>query len=74
MNTLLVSEAAAAGLLDLSVKTLQQSRYTGHGAAADLPYHKLGRSVRYSVAEIQRWLAAHVQRPDGRPMPEGPGY
>jgi predicted DNA-binding transcriptional regulator AlpA len=50
---LAVPEAAAARLLSLSPRTLWGLRRKGDG-----PRHaRIGGSIRYSVAELHRWLA-----------------
>ena len=47
-----VNEKVAAKLVGMSVKTLQNHRYLG------LPptYVKLGKSIRYRVADLQAYL------------------
>lgn len=47
-----VTEKVAAEMIGLSVKTLQNHRYLG------LPptYVKLGKSIRYRVADLQAYL------------------
>jgi len=53
---LAVSEAEAARLLGISARTLWRLRHDGRG-----PRHAMvGCSVRYSLAEIQRWLAGQT--------------
>lgn len=52
-GVLAVPEAAAARLLSLSPRTLWGLRRNGDG-----PRHvRIGGSIRYSVAELHRWLA-----------------
>lgn len=41
-----------------SVKTLQNQRVTGGG----IPFLKLGRSVRYRLADVVAWETAHLRR------------
>ena len=48
----LLSEKEAAILLDWSVKTLQARRMRGEPPK----FHKLGRSVRYSMTELQAFV------------------
>jgi helix-turn-helix protein len=48
----LMNEYEAADVLALSVRTLQKFRVTGRGPA----FHKLGRAVRYDMAEIERFV------------------
>jgi predicted DNA-binding transcriptional regulator AlpA len=45
----------AATRTGLSVATLEKKRVYGNGPA----FLKLGRSVRYRVADLDRWLAEH---------------
>ena len=51
----LVDEQIAASYTGKSVRTLQQYRYRGEGP----PYIKAGRSVRYSLRDLDAWLLAH---------------
>jgi hypothetical protein len=48
----LVNETLAADLLCQSVRTLQKWRTSGAGPA----YYKFGRSVRYSLVDLNQWL------------------
>lgn len=50
----LVDEHEAAALLGLSVKTLRRWRWAGR----ELPFVKLGGSVRYDLADIDAYVAA----------------
>ena len=52
LKTKVVTEKVAAEMIGLSVKTLQNHRYLG------LPptYVKLGKSIRYRVADLQTYL------------------
>jgi hypothetical protein len=57
----LVDENAAAALLDCRTQTLRnwRSQEPARGPA----YHKIGRNVRYSLADLQEFLrACRVQR------------
>lgn len=45
-----------ARLLGISPSSLEKARSTGHGPYACLPYHKIGRSVRYRRADIESFL------------------
>ena len=47
-----LKEKEVAALIDVSVYTLRQHRYKGVG----LPYVKYGKSVRYSIADIEAYL------------------
>jgi excisionase family DNA binding protein len=49
----LISEKEAARLLSLSVKTLQNDRMVRRG----LPYHKIGRAVRYSLSDVEQYVS-----------------
>lgn len=58
---LAVSEAAAARLLSLSPRTLWGLRRTARG-----PRHvRIGGSIRYSVAELRRWLNEQASTAEG---------
>jgi excisionase family DNA binding protein len=50
----LVNETEAARILDMSVKTLRRWRWAGK----ELPYHKIGRAVRYDKAELEAYIAS----------------
>lgn len=50
----MLNEKQAAELLGLSVKTLQNWRYTGLNGPH---FHKIGRCVRYHRDELDRFLA-----------------
>lgn len=47
-----LTEKEVAVLTRLSLSTLRAHRFTGRG----LPYAKLGRTVRYSAAEVERYM------------------
>ena len=57
-----VDEKKAAAYVGLSVKTLQARRAT-HKVPA---YIKVGRSVRYRIADLDAFLAAHRVDPEAR--------
>lgn len=57
-----VDEKQAASYVNLSVKTLQ-ARRAAHKAPAFL---KIGRSVRYRMADLEAFLAACRVDPEGR--------
>lgn len=60
----LLSTSQAAEYLGLASGTLRVWRHTGR---ADQPaYVKCGTRVRYSPAELRRWVASREQRPRGR--------
>ncbi len=50
---LAVSEAVASRLLGVSPRTLWQLRHDGRGPR----YGRVGKSIRYSVSELHRYLA-----------------
>jgi len=51
-----VNETAAAQNLGLAVSTIQKLRLRGGGPK----FLKLGRAVRYRVADLESWLDARV--------------
>lgn len=57
--TQMLSTRDAARMMGLSTRTLQAGR-AGQGACRDLRYHRCGRAARYSVADIEAWLAARA--------------
>jgi hypothetical protein len=57
-----VDEKQAASYVNLSVKTLQ-ARRAAHKTPAFL---KIGRSVRYRLADLDTFLAAHRVDPEAR--------
>lgn len=50
-----LTEKEAAAMTGLSVSTLQKQRCYHRG----MPYSKIGRSVRYSINDIQAFMKAH---------------
>ena len=48
-----LTEKQVAELLSCSLSRLRQDRHKSRG----LPYSKMGRSVRYSVADVERYMA-----------------
>ena len=58
MNPLL-SQRDAARLLSVSTRTLERWRRTGE---VDLPFVKLGNSVRYRLEAIERCVASRTVR------------
>jgi predicted DNA-binding transcriptional regulator AlpA len=55
--TTLLSSNNAANFLGYSGNTLRNSRYTGTLASVNAPPHiKLGKSVRYSIEDLNDWL------------------
>ena len=58
MATLLTSREVAA-LLSVSVRSLERWRVSGK---VDLPFVKLGNSVRYRLEDIERCVASRTVR------------
>lgn len=56
VTPLAVDEDAAAARIGLAVSTLQKKRVSGDGP----PFVKLGRAVRYRLADLDAWVAARV--------------
>lgn len=54
---MLLTEEQLAERWGIASKTLANKRCNGEGP----PYIKLGRLVRYDVAQIDAWLAARVR-------------
>lgn len=52
----LITEAAAADYLGISIRTIQAWRVRGGGPS----YVKMGKSVRYRPSDIQSWIEAHL--------------
>lgn len=52
----LLTEAQAAQVLSLSIRTLQSWRVRGSGPL----FVRAGRAVRYRRADIQRWVEANT--------------
>ncbi|GFM38650.1 helix-turn-helix domain-containing protein [Desulfovibrio psychrotolerans] len=47
-----LTEKEVAAITRLSLSTLRAHRFAGRG----IPYAKIGRSVRYSATEVQRYM------------------
>lgn len=62
--TTLLTEASAARYLNLSVGLLKASRLTRPRCDGP-PYIRVGRAVRYSLADLNAWLDARRVTPDG---------
>ena len=56
-----LGEQEVAKLLGLSVQTLRNRRFLGHPPA----YVKLGRSVRYLLADVLAWAENNKVTPRG---------
>lgn len=54
-----VNEKEAAKHLSISVKWMQQARLYGYGPK----YIKIGRSVRYNVADLDAYIASRTVNP-----------
>lgn len=50
-----LTEKEVAAITRISISTLRAHRFNGRG----IPYAKLGRSVRYSAAEVQKYMSDH---------------
>ena len=55
INPLAVNEKTASAMIGLSIQTLRNDRSMRRG----LPYLKVGRSVRYLVADVEAYLMAN---------------
>ena len=51
-----LTEKAVSQLTGISISTLQKARFFRKG----IPYSKIGRSVRYSIKDVQAFMAAHM--------------
>ncbi len=56
----LLKETEVARLLNCHVQSLRNSRFSGKG----LPFYKIGKSVRYDPADIERYLQDHRIEPE----------
>ena len=63
----LIAEKELAERLGISVRTLRQWRYWGRGPR----FIKLGKAVRYSVADIEAYIASN-RRQSTRPTGASP--
>lgn len=61
-TTKFLTEKQAATLLGLSLSTLQQRRFKGQQP----PYHKIGKSVRYDVADLLKFAESCRVNPTSR--------
>ncbi len=52
----LLTQAEAAELLAVQPASLEKWRWAGEGPR----YHKVGRLVRYSLEDLERWLAGRA--------------
>jgi hypothetical protein len=60
----LLTEQKAAARTGLSVHTLAKHRKLGKG----IPFIRLGRTIRYRTADVERFLIEHLVEP-GKPKP-----
>jgi len=67
-----VDEKAAAEHLGVSVAFLRADRYRGHVGARTPgpPFYRVGRAIRYDIADLDAWLAA--RRVDRAARPTAP--
>jgi predicted DNA-binding transcriptional regulator AlpA len=56
----LIDEKVAAKYLGMSRTWLRKCRCSGIGGP---PFHRLGRSIRYSVADLDAWLSENRHDP-----------
>ena len=65
----LVTEKEVSSILSIPLQTLRNHRSKGCG----LPYHKLGRSIRYSVLDVEEYLSSHkISTTDNSSTRRGP--
>ena len=50
-----LTEKAVSQLTGISISTLQKARFFRKG----IPYSKIGRSVRYSIKDVQAFMTSH---------------
>ncbi len=55
-DNILVDQDGASKLIGISAATLQKWRSTGENR---LPYVKIGRSARYSTADLREYIDRH---------------
>ena len=60
MNTSMIDRRQAAEFLGVAVGTLANWECTGRNR---LPHVKIGKRVRYRVADLERWIASRVVNP-----------
>jgi excisionase family DNA binding protein len=61
----LLTQAEAAELLCLGERTLERLRLVGGGPK----FVRLGRSIRYRLADVEAWVAARVVGSTSEPIP-----
>ena len=52
-NIQLINERCLAEITGQSLQTLRNNRHKGRG----IPYHKIGRSVRYSMGDVKKYIS-----------------
>ena len=62
----LLTQSEAARVLRLSERTLERMRVSGTGAR----FVRCGRSIRYRLSDIERWIAARVVGSTSEPIKE----
>lgn len=67
-DVVLLTPRETAKRLCCSERKLERHRLHGDGP----PFLKFGGSVRYSVAELEAWIAANVRRSTSDPGPQPP--
>lgn len=57
----LIDEAAAAQYISMSVAFLRADRCRGRTGSRTVgpPWYKFGRSIKYSIDDLDAWVAAH---------------
>jgi predicted DNA-binding transcriptional regulator AlpA len=53
-----ITETEASQITGMSVAWFQRMRWAGGG----IPYSKLGRAVRYNVADVLQWMESRKRR------------
>jgi len=61
-NDVLVGQIVAGQILDIPPATLQKWRSTNE---VDLPYIKIGRSIKYRTTDLKLWLDANTRNKMG---------
>ena len=56
-----IDEREVARITGRAVQSLRNDRFVGKG----FPYVKVGRSVRYNLAEVLEWMERHRVTPGG---------
>ena len=59
-NRVLIDEKEVSQIIKRSVQTLRNERCQGRG----LPYIRIGRSIRYDIADIERYIQIHRIDPE----------